>query len=63
MSAPLMTTEEVAHHLKVPVPTLYRWRQINYGPTAIRVGKHLRYRAAEVEKWINEQGAQAGSAA
>ena len=60
----LISPEQLAALLgDIPVRTLYRWRQTNYGPTAIRVGKHLRYRTADVTRWIDEQAAQEGAAA
>jgi excisionase family DNA binding protein len=48
----LLTIDEVSDLLGVPVRTLYRWRQIGYGPTAGRIGKHLRYRADDVEAFV-----------
>lgn len=51
---PLWTTEEVSTYLTVPVPTIYRWRVQGVGPRAIRVGKHLRFRRSEVERWVEE---------
>lgn len=33
--------------LGVPVKTLYQWRYKGVGPAGVRVGRHLRYRAAE----------------
>jgi excisionase family DNA binding protein len=48
----LMTTEEVAEYLGMPVGTLYRWSCQSSGPTPIKVGRHLRYRPADVEKWL-----------
>ena len=52
---PLISTSELADYLGIPVQSLYRWRQTGYGPPAIRVGKHLRYRSASVEQWIEDQ--------
>jgi excisionase family DNA binding protein len=48
----LLTVEELAQLLGVPVATLYRWRHYgDQGPLAIKVGKHLRYRPEDVEEW------------
>jgi excisionase family DNA binding protein len=52
---PLASTPEVAAYLGVPVQTLYVWRTKSAGPRAVRVGKHLRYRWADVEAWIDQQ--------
>jgi excisionase family DNA binding protein len=51
----VMTPEEVAGYLQVPVATLYAWRTKGTGPLAIRVGKHLRYRRADVDAWLEER--------
>ncbi len=53
-----MTTKQVADLLQVPVATLYRWRYYSDGPSSFRVGRHLRYRQAEVEAWIAQQEAK-----
>ncbi|WP_405064628.1 helix-turn-helix domain-containing protein [Kribbella sp. NBC_01505] len=50
---PLWDIDEVSAYLKVPRRTLYRWRTHGYGPPARRVGRHLRYRAAEVIAWYS----------
>lgn len=48
----LATVQEVAAFLKVPPRTLYRWRYRGEGPPGFRVGRHLRFRWEEVEKWL-----------
>ncbi len=50
----LLTADEVAAFLQVPRATLYAWRYQSKGPPAIRVGRYLRYRAADIEAWIGE---------
>lgn len=52
---PLLTTEELAAYLKVPVKTLYEWRLKNKGPAAIRVGRSLRYSETAVREFLDEQ--------
>lgn len=49
------TAAEVAEHLQVPIATLYVWRTRDKGPRASRVGRHLRYRWADVESWLDRQ--------
>jgi excisionase family DNA binding protein len=49
------TVEDVAEYLGVPIKTLYKWRCQNYGPTGVRVGKHLRYDPEDVVAWFNAQ--------
>lgn len=55
MITKLMTIEEVSDYLRVSVDTLYHWRVRGYGPTGIRVGKHVRYRVEDVENWVEKQ--------
>lgn len=38
---PLLSTEELADYLGVPVKTIYEWRTGGHGPCAVRVGRHL----------------------
>ncbi len=47
--------DDVANYLGVPKQTVYSWRKTGYGPTAIRVGKHLRWRASVVLEWTLAQ--------
>lgn len=49
------TAEEVAAYLQVPVSDLYQWRHKGTGPRASKVGRYLRYRWADVEKWLDAQ--------
>jgi excisionase family DNA binding protein len=52
LSTRLLSTDEVARLLVVPVATLYCWRYKGTGPKAFRVGKHLRYRLDDVIEWL-----------
>lgn len=51
----LMTADELAEYLGVPVGTLYVWRVRGRGPRAARVGRYLRYRRVDVDRWLTEQ--------
>jgi len=51
-SSRLLSTEDVARILVVPINTLYCWRYKGTGPKAYRVGKHLRYRLSDVIEWL-----------
>ena len=51
----LLTVEELAEYLGVPVATIYAWRYRHEGPPGFRVGKHLRYRSSDVETWIQRK--------
>ncbi|MEU1813433.1 helix-turn-helix domain-containing protein [Micromonospora aurantiaca (nom. illeg.)] len=52
---PLATAEQVSEFLGVPVATLYQWRHRGVGPRGAKVGRHLRFRWADVEKWFEDQ--------
>ena len=51
----LLSTQQLAAYLEVPVATLYAWRYAGDGPPGFRVGKHLRYRSSDVDQWIRDQ--------
>ncbi len=51
----LVDVHELAAYLEVPVKTLYAWRYRREGPPAFRVGRHLRYRWRDVQRWIQER--------
>ena len=51
----LWTPGELAGFLGVPIKTVYRWRGQGTGPTAFRVGRHLRYHPTEVQRWLATQ--------
>lgn len=54
----LMSIEQVAEFLQVPVATLYRWRSAGQGPVSVRVGRFVRYREEDVDAFVNAQLAQ-----
>ena len=51
----LWDIDEVSHYLAVSKNTIYGWRKTNYGPPAIRIGKHLRWLPERVIVWAAEQ--------
>ena len=51
----LWTAQDVAAYLTVPLATLYQWRYLGTGPTAYRVGRHLRYEPAAVQAWLDQR--------
>jgi predicted DNA-binding transcriptional regulator AlpA len=59
----LMTRAEVAQLLALPEKTLVNWRYQGFGPPSFRVGKAVRYRRDEVERWLDEQAASTGGSA
>jgi hypothetical protein len=51
----LVTAQQLADYLEVPIATLYAWRYRHEGPPGFRVGRHLRYQWRDVETWIVDQ--------
>lgn len=51
----LATPQEVADYLQKPLRTLERWRYQGTGPRFSTVGRGVRYRWADVEKWLDDQ--------
>jgi excisionase family DNA binding protein len=51
----LMTITDLAEMLGVPVDTLYWWRHRGEGPAGYGIGRHVRYRRAAVEAWLDTQ--------
>lgn len=56
----LLSPQDLAEWLGVPVRTVYRWNHERSGPQAIRVGKHVRYRRDDVEAWLNANTVRVG---
>ncbi len=54
----LMTPADLAEMLGVPMQTLYGWRHRGEGPVGHKVGRHVRYRRATVEAWLDAQADQ-----
>jgi excisionase family DNA binding protein len=52
---PMLSIEELAEYLALPVRTLYDWRQCGREPRAIHVGRQLRYFVSDVQSWLQEQ--------
>lgn len=50
-----LSPAELAAWLRVPIGTVYSWRQRKTGPPAHRIGGHLRYRLADIEAWLAER--------
>lgn len=50
----LLSPAELADMLGgIPVQTVYRWRTEGRGPRGIRVGRHVRFRRADVDAWLD----------
>jgi hypothetical protein len=53
--AGLWHIQDIAAYFDVSVDTVYGWRSKGYGPPAIKIGKHLRWRPEVVVAWVKEQ--------
>lgn len=53
----LWSMPRLAAYLGVPIETVRRWRSRSprSGPPGVRIGKHVRFRPADVEAWIDQQ--------
>ena len=52
---PLLSAQQLADYLEVPIATLYAWRYRGEGPPGFRAGRHLRYRKSDIDRWINDR--------
>lgn len=50
----LLTGAEVAALLRTNRETLRYWRHIGYGPSGLKVGRHVLYLRQDVEAWVTE---------
>ena len=51
----LLSLEDLAEIIGIPVTTLRYWRFQGTGPKSFKLGKHIKYDRAEVERWIQAQ--------
>lgn len=53
-----LSPEGLATWLELPVSTIYEWRYKRVGPPGVKVGRHVRFRRADVERWLAERAEQ-----
>lgn len=58
----LMSPQELAELLGLPISTVYGMNCEGSGPRRIRIGKHIRYRRADVNKWLDSRVVENGPA-
>jgi len=56
----LLTIEEVAELLRMPVATVRYWRVLGTGPCGFILGRRLRYFRQDVLDWLDEQRESTG---
>ena len=52
---PLLSIEDLAEYLGVPITTIYDWRVDGKGPCGVRVGRHVKFAVSDVRAWIDGQ--------
>ena len=52
----MLTIEEAAAFLRVPVATMRYWRYCGDGPFSFKLGRHVRYWRTDLIVWRAEQG-------
>jgi excisionase family DNA binding protein len=55
-----LSPEDLAERLGVPLETVYGWNKTGRGPQYMRVGRHVRYRLADVIAWENSRTVASG---
>ncbi|CAN5149055.1 hypothetical protein BH09ACT8_BH09ACT8_59030 [soil metagenome] len=50
-----LTADEFAARIQIPKTTVKDWRVDGRGPQFAKVGRHVRYRLSDVQKWEGEQ--------
>ncbi len=51
----LLSTQELADYLIVPVSTVYTWRARGTAPVAVKVGRYTRYKMSAVSEWLDRR--------
>ncbi|WP_242504081.1 helix-turn-helix transcriptional regulator [Promicromonospora panici] len=52
---PLLSIEQLAEYLGVPVTTIYDWRVDGKGPRGVRVSRYVKFAASDVREWVAQQ--------
>lgn len=52
---PMWTIQQLSEYLQVPVKSIRKWREEGEGPRGFRVGRHLRFRRADVMTWLEDR--------
>jgi excisionase family DNA binding protein len=53
----MLTPDDLAAELGVSLMTLWRWRRDGTGPPFAMVGRHVRYRRRDVDRWLDSRTA------
>jgi excisionase family DNA binding protein len=56
LAEPLLTAEQVSRLLGIPRSSVYEYARRGEDPLpAVRVGRHVRFQRAALERWLAEQ--------
>ncbi len=55
----LLTVKDVAEIMHVPLSTVHHWALRGDGPPSFKIGKHRRYDADAVARWLADRKAAA----
>ncbi|RSN50857.1 helix-turn-helix transcriptional regulator [Actinomadura sp. WAC 06369] len=58
-----LTPEDLAEREGVPLETVYQWNSRGTAPRRLKIGRHIRYRLADVIAWENARYADGGGEA
>ena len=61
--AEILTAAQASEYLQIPQETLRRWRSLGTGPRHAKVGRHVRYRRAALDRWLEEREQEAATRA
>lgn len=50
-----LSPAELAEREDVPLETVYGWNKTRSGPRYMKIGRHVRYRVADVIAWENSR--------
>ncbi|MCW0214389.1 MAG: helix-turn-helix domain-containing protein [Pseudonocardia sp.] len=54
-SEELLTADELAAELKVPLGTIRQWATKGLGPRRVKIGRYVRYPRRDVQAWVQSQ--------
>ena len=58
-----LSPEDLARREGVPLQTVYGWNKTRTGPRFMKIGRHVRYRLADVERWEDSRAVPSGRTA
>jgi predicted DNA-binding transcriptional regulator AlpA len=57
-----LSPEQLAEREDVSIQTIYHWNKTRTGPRFMKLGRHVRYRLADVIAWEESRTVATGSA-